>query len=465
MIMSNYLLYIIGFLLGIFLLLIIITDKGDIRTLFKNSKEYFANAANANATAGDADKDKDKDKIYDESEIVKVSVVPPPILKEVVTKDDDDPVASVLTNSEIIDNFKFNKLLKKREMRVLVSSYNNDNLNKNDWITDNKNYNNNIMLKLDSGSGSSSSADASISIIKEFNNLNPFVNGYNIHEVSIRGPPNAVMYKQEKTLGKFSALFMFSHKRFHKNKNNLFIIYGVDNKNIVINIKDNEYNNNNYYNINNDPNDNSDLNGAYDKNDINKSINLLNNYHYYENHDILSNKAKEQKSYKLSYFEKLYTVEIIIDDSVYNINDINMETLKRDITFFGLIMDKEDVVFHLNNTKYEFKRNTDKDIRIGKEPFVINKDKSCEIVLYSFAFFTEAISDADLKTFKLYNKYKLYGIHNKEEEVHAIDKKAQLSNIDIKLPQPLVMKDVDDTEVNTIVENAAIPDIKGIPKI
>uniref|UniRef100_A0A6C0K9A3 Uncharacterized protein n=1 Tax=viral metagenome TaxID=1070528 RepID=A0A6C0K9A3_9ZZZZ len=457
--MSNYLLYIIGFLLGIFLLLIIITDKGDIRTLFKNTKEYFANAA----TATDADKDKDKDKIYDESEIVKVSVVPPPILKEVITKNDDDPVASVLTNSEIIDNFKFNKLLKKREMRVLVSSYNNDNLNKNDWITDNKNYNNNIMLKLDSsGSGAT---DASTSIIKEFNNLNPFVNGYNIHEVSIRGPPNAVMYKQEKTLGKFSVLFMFSHKRFHKNKNNLFIIYGVDNKNIVINIKDNEYNNNNYYNVNNDPNDNSDLNGAYDKNDINKSINLLNNFHYYENHDILSNKAKEQKSYKLSYFEKLYTVEIIIDDSVYNINDINMETLKRDITFFGLIMDKEDVVFHLNNTKYEFKRNTDRDIKIGKESFVINKDKSCEIVLYSFAFFTEAISDADLKTFKLYNKYKLYGIHNKEEEVPANDKKALLSNIDIKMPQPLVMKDVADTEVNTIVENAAIPDIKDIPKI
>ena len=459
MIMSNYLLYIIGFLLGIFLLLIIITDKGDIRTLFKNTKEYFANA----------DKDKDKDKIYDESEIVKVSLVPPPILKEVITKNDDDPVASVLTNSEIIDNFKFNKLLKKREMRVLVSSYNNDNLNKNDWITDNKNYNNNIMLKLDgsgsSGSGSGATDGASTSIVKEFNNLNPFVNGYNIHEVSIRGPPNAVMYKQEKTLGKFSVLFMFSHKRFHKNKNNLFIIYGVGNKNIVINIKDNEYNNNNYYNVNNDPSDNSDLNGAYDKNDINKSINLLNNFHYYENHDILSNKAKEQKSYKLSYFEKLYTVEIIIDDSVYNINDINMETLKRDITFFGLIMDKEDVVFHLNNTKYEFKRNTDRDIKIGKEPFVINKDKSCEIVLYSFAFFTEAISDADLKTFKLYNKYKLYGIHNKEEEVPANDKKAQLSNIDIKLPQPLVMKDVEDTEVNTIVENAAIPDIKGIPKI
>ena len=444
--MINYLLYIIGFLIGIFVLLIIISDKGDIKTLFKNTKEYTKEYfGNDNSKIGE-------EKKYEETEIVKVAVVAPPSLKEVAPAKNDDPVASILTNSEIIDNYNFNKLLKKREMRIMVSSYNNDNINKLDWITDNKNYNNNISLKLSSNS-----------FVKEFNNLNPFVNGYNIHNVSIRGPQNVILYEKEKVISKFSLLFMFSLKKFHSNKNNLIIIYGVDNKNIVINIKDNEYNNNNYYNVNNDINDNSDLNGAYDKNDINKSINLLNNYHYYENHDILSNKAKEQKSYKLSYFEKLYTVEIIIDDSVYNINDINMEILKRDITFFGLIMNKEDVVFHLNNTKYEFKRNTDKDIKIGKEPFVINKDKSCEIVLYSFAYFNEAISDMDLKTFKLYNKYKMYGIHNREEEVPAIDKKAnKLSNIEINIPQTLEMKEVIDTEVNILTKKE---DLSSIAKV
>lgn len=444
--MINYLLYIIGFLIGIFILLIIISDKGDIKTLFKNTKEYTKEYfGNDNSKIGE-------EKKYEETEIVKVAVVAPPSLKEVAPAKNDDPVASILTNSEIIDNYNFNKLLKKREMRIMVSSYNNDNINKLDWITDNKNYNNNISLKLSSNS-----------FVKEFNNLNPFVNGYNIHNVSIRGPPNVILYEKEKVISKFSILFMFSLKKFHSNKNNLIIIYGVDNKNIVINIKDNEYNNNNYYNVNNDINDNSDLNGAYDKNDINKSINLLNNYHYYENHDILSNKAKEQKSYKLSYFEKLYTVEIIIDDSVYNINDINMEILKRDITFFGLIMNKENVVFHLNNTKYEFKRNTDKDIKIGKEPFVINKNKSCEIVLYSFAYFNEAISDMDLKTFKLYNKYKMYGIHNREEEVPAIDKKAnKLSNIEINIPETLEMKDVVDTEVNILTKKE---DLSSIAKV
>ena len=157
-------------------------------------------------------------------------------------------------------------------------------------------------------------------------------------------------------------------------------------------------------------NDNSDFNDDYDKNNINKSINLLNNYHYYENNDILSKNAKEQKSYKLSYFEKLYTIEIIIDDSVYNIHDINLETLKDDIIFFGLTMNMDDVVFHLNNTKYEFKRNTAKGIKVSNIPFIINKNKSCEIVLYSFAYLNEAISNKDLETFKLYNKYKLHGI-------------------------------------------------------
>jgi len=455
--MINYFLFIIGFLIGIFIVLVIISDKGDYKQLFNFNFniEPFDDATTTKAVNGVVAK------IYEESDLVKVPFVPPPILKEVViAPTNDDPVPYIATNTEIIDNYNFNKLLRKREMRILITSYNNENIENLNlkWITDNKNYNDNLHLNLSSND-----------IVKEFNNMNPFVNGYNIHNVSIQAPANVQTFGKEKELSQFSVLFMFMHKQFHRTKNNLFILYGVDNKNIVINIKDNEFNNNNYYNVNNDINDNSDMNGQYDKNDINKSINLLNNYHYYENYDILSNKAKEQKSYKLSYFEKLYTVEIIIDDSVYNINDINMETLKRDITFFGLIMNKEDVVFHLNNTKYEFKRNTDRNIKIGKEPFVINKHKSCEIVLYSFAFFNEAIRDADLKTFKLYNKYRLYGIHNRESnessEVPVANNKKTMNaigNIEINLPPVLNMKDVKDTEVNTLIAAKEIADIKKI---
>lgn len=422
--MINYLLYFLGILIGIFIILMIISDKGDIRTLFKNTKEYFENANTFESTdivkvAKEVDEIKDNVKLYELTDIVKVPVVPLQLKGAIAGNNiNDEDTDLILSNKDLIDNFNFVKLLKKKEMRVLISSYNNENISNLDWITDNKDYNNNIRLKLSSND-----------ITKELNNLNPNVNGYNIQNVSIEGPANNILYNNEKTINKFSILFMFMHKKFTSMNNNLFIIYGVDNRNIVINIKDNEYNNNNYYNVNNYDTDNNDLDGVvYDKNDINKSINLLNNYHYYENYDVLSNKAKEQKSYKLSYFEKLYTFEIIIDDSVYNINDINMETLKRDITFLGLIMDNDDVILHLNNTKYEFKRNNANEIKIAKSPFVINKNKSCEIVLYSFAYFNEAISDKDMKTFKLYNKYKLYGVNNKIEDVKADDSNNNSNN-------------------------------------
>ena len=399
--MFNYFLYFTGILIGIFIILIIISDKGDFKRLFKSLKEYFNND-NVNkyektdivmVSSNNVEKD-DVDK-YIKTDIVKVSVLNK---DNAPIKEEAEDANVVLTNSNVIDKFNFIKLLKKREMKVLISSYNKDNINNLEWYTDNKKYNNNIMLKLSSDD-----------IIKELNNLNPLVNGYNIHNVSIEGPSNIIMYNNEKVINKFSILFMFIHKNFHSKINNLFIIYGIDNKNIVINIKEKDYNND-YFKIKNNMNDNNDLNDEYDTNDINKSINLLNNYHYYENHDILSKDIKEQKSYKLSYLEKLYTIEIIIDDSVYNINDINLETLKNDIIFFGLTMNIDDVVFHLNNTKYEFKRNTANGIKVSNIPFIINKNKSCEIVLYSFAYLNEAISDKDLKTFKLYNKYKLHGI-------------------------------------------------------
>ena len=381
--MFNYFLYFTGILFGILLILIIISDKGYYKTLFINSKEYFNNN-NANINSINS--------IINE----KINIIKPPFLKEVTTTGNHDDTNVVLSNSNIIDNFNFKKLLKRRDLKVLISSYNKDNINNLEWITDNKDYNNNIILKLSSND-----------ITKELYNLNPLINGYNIQNVSIEGPSNTIMYSNDKTINKFSILFTFMYKKFNNNNNNLFIIYGIDNKNIVVNIRENKYSNE-YYNVNN-TNDNDDLNSSYD---IDDGINLLNNYHYYDNLDILSNKAKEQKSYKLSYSEKLYTIEIIIDDSIYNINNINMEKIKDDIIFLGLIMNIDDVEFHLNNFKYEFKRKSASEIKISKHPFIINKNKNCDIVLYSFAYFNDAISKKELNEFKLYNKYKLHGVDN-----------------------------------------------------
>lgn len=361
--MISYILYFLGILIGLLIILTIVYDSGDFKKLFKNTKEYFGNKKSAFA------------EISDNADIVKITDVPP-ISNDINTLDEKD--ANELENNNTNDHFNFFKLLKRKEFKILISSYNNDNIKNLDWITDNKDTNNGIKLKLSSNE-----------IAKELNELNPLVYGYNIYRVSIEGPSNIVLYNNNVAISTFSILFMFKFKGFSGNINNLFIIYGINNKNIVINIKTQENN----------------TKKTEDK-DTTKSINLLNNY------DELSDK---KGSYELSEPEVVYTIEILIEDDVFNVKDIKLKTLKKDIVFLGLIVNKDDVVFYFNNTKHDFKRSTDLGIKVHSQPFVINKDRSSEIVLYSFAFLNEAISNKDLETYKLYNKYKLYGIDDKKD--------------------------------------------------
>jgi hypothetical protein len=361
--MISYILYFLGILIGLLIILTIVYDSGDFKSLFKNTKEYFGNKKSAKA------------EISDNADIVKIVDVPP-ISNDINTSDEKD--ANELATNNTNDHFDFFKLLKRKEFKILISSYNNDNIKNLDWITDNKDTNNGIKLKLSSNE-----------FAKELNELNPLVYGYNIYRVSIEGPSNIVLYNNNVAISTFSILFMFKFKGFSGNINNLFIIYGINNKNIVINIKTQENNTK-----------------KTDKKDTTKSINLLNNY------DELSDK---KGSYELSEPEVVYTIEILIEDDVFNVKDIKLKTLKKDIVFLGLIVNKDDVVFYFNNTKHDFKRSTDLGIKIHSQPFVINKDRSCEIVLYSFAFLNEAISNKDLETYKLYNKYKLYGIDDKKD--------------------------------------------------
>jgi len=361
--MISYILYFLGILIGLLIILTIVYDSGDFKSLFKNTKEYFGNKKSAKA------------EISDNADIVKIVDVPP-ISNDINTS--DEKVANELATNNTNDHFNFFKLLKRKEFKILISSYNNDNIKNLDWITDNKDTNNGIKLKLSSNE-----------FAKELNELNPLVYGYNIYRVSIEGPSNIVLYNNNVAISTFSILFMFKFKGFSGNINNLFIIYGINNKNIVINIKTQENNTKNT-----------------DKKNTTKSINLLNNY------DELSDK---KGSYELSEPEVVYTIEILIEDDVFNIKDIKLKTLKKDIVFLGLIVNKDDVAFYFNNTKHDFKRSTDLGIKVHSKPFVINKDRSCEIVLYSFAFLNEAISNKDLETYKLYNKYKLYGIDDKKD--------------------------------------------------
>ena len=113
--MINYLLYFLGILIGIFIILMIISDKGDIRTLFKNTKEYFDNANTFESTdivkvAKEVDEIKDNVKLYESTDIVKVPVVPLQLKGAIAGNNiNDEDTALILSNKDLIDNFNFVK--------------------------------------------------------------------------------------------------------------------------------------------------------------------------------------------------------------------------------------------------------------------------------------------------------------------------------------------------------------------
>ena len=120
--MNRYLLFITGFLFGAFILLVIISYKPN-----TNTQETFDNV----------------------NAIEKTDIVKDSNIKEVAFASmADDPIPYVATNVDITDHYNFNKLLRKREMRVMISSYDNTNIDSDNlkWITDNKDYNYNIHL-------------------------------------------------------------------------------------------------------------------------------------------------------------------------------------------------------------------------------------------------------------------------------------------------------------------------------
>jgi hypothetical protein len=74
-----------------------------------------------------------------------------------------------------------------------------------------------------------------------------------------------------------------------------------------------------------------------------------------------------------------------------------------------------------------------------------------------------------LKTFKLYNKYKLYGIHNSKEEETQIQPTItprEMSNAKIVIPGILPMGNVSNTDIgNAIINDASTKTITNITKL
>jgi len=411
--MIKSIIYIIGFLLGIFIILNIISYKTLIYKYFLKDYESFSI----------------KNKEEDQSK--QQSAIKSDMSKSIEENNNVNEKISAVQNcsKDIINDFTIYKLLKKQNLIILISSYIQSNISNTSWKSDN----NNKYVSINK------------SIQKETFALNPVIKGYNIKDVSIKGPE---IDEKNKNINAISLLYMMNIKDFQNEYNYLFELkckpthfFDTDTK------KKHEINNDIYIliknrdalklsEINEKCNEDKDCKMIQKK--LRENINIHNNYYFYEKENMkkdneyistckkneLCNKNLTFKN-ELEFFNqlldtKVYNMEIKIGKDIFHIYNINNSIFKNDMTFIALILNNDIVTIHINNLIYNFNRTKVNDaIIIDSNSFIINENGGCDITLFSFAFFNEAICEYDLSAFKLYNYYYMYGA-NKIEENNVI---------------------------------------------
>jgi len=106
--------------------------------------------------------------------------------------------------------------------------------------------------------------------------------------------------------------------------------------------------------------------------------------------------------------KKTYDIVLDINSNKYYIKDISEDILRDPVIFMGLIINKDRIVFYINKEMAIFERLDDKFIIIHY-PIYINKNKECDITLYSAALIINSNNiHGDMEKYELYNKYNLY---------------------------------------------------------
>ena len=466
-------LYVIGFLIGIFLLISLLNFK-------------FTNNNN--------EKEEQDDDIEEFSNIEQENYIMETF--EDSSYDNEDEKNYINCNENIINNFKIDRLLKKHYLVTLISSYNKDNYDedKKIWNLDNKNaiHSTDGNVKLDNNPEyikfpfkpevggyniSNSKIEITPNYVKDdlgmkWEELKTVPNDFieikddespkfkklqsslssgntNFTRKEVKGFPkimhnNYINVNDKKykpiidnldVLKNISMLFTFKLNNIDGDMGQLLFLENSDEGNLIsINII-----NSNKIKVNNiDDKCKGDANCKNFIENLQNSINIHNNY--YNNNDISNNefkkylakKCEDEGEYVINknmceyikktyndeivyhnqlYVKKKYTVQIKINTYTYNIYDVSEDIFNSEYTFMGLTIDNNDIKFYINDFESSFKKQDEEKLR-PLYPYVINKNKNCDITLYSFAIFNNTICDADMKAYKLYNNYYLYGIDN-----------------------------------------------------
>ena len=268
---------------------------------------------------------------------------------------------NIIYNEFSKDKYNINLFLKNHNLIFLISSYQDsiqENIEGLKWKIDNKSkYINDIIVTKEP--------------IKNRYIYNSIMYGYNLNDISVKFNNN-----YNSVVDNF--VFLFTLK-----------IVEIEDGNILI-INNDDYNNTIYINIKKQ---------KTKKN--NNIINIANNY------GIIDNNDNNIYNYNINTYGVLYDIEILINTKKYYINNISEHILKNNNAFLGLIINKTFLYFHINDAIYDFRRLDNSDIFIDN-PFYINENKNCNIILYSAALLINDLNiKKNIKNYKIYNNYNL----------------------------------------------------------
>jgi len=300
----------------------------------------------------------------------------------IMTSDDikvgDENYKHIIYEKNIVDKYKIASFLKSPTLKMLISSFekedNRANIEHFQWNKDNDRLD--FLVSIDDSPK-----------IHRFP-FNPSIYGYNLNNITVE-IDNLKNSKDNSENAIINELAVFFNLKINdikgcvgtvNDKGQLICINSYDYQNIYINIIEN-----------NKPR-------CYEG----ESINVDDNYgtlNDIQGGDIYSYSSNTQKT---------YDIVLDINSNKYYIRDISDDIMRDPVIFMGLTINKDRIVFYINKEIAIFERLDDKLIIIDY-PIYINKNKQCDITLYSAALIINSNNiHSDMEKYELYNKYNLY---------------------------------------------------------
>lgn len=289
-------------------------------------------------------------------------------------KDEHDFSRYTIYENGLLDKYKISSFLNSPSLKMLISSYEDEeNVEKIEhfqWNKDNLNNTDDIIVSIDDKP-----------IIHRFP-FNPTVYGYNIKNITVELNNK----KDNMVITEIAVLFNLKINDIINDAGmgQLICINNYDSHNILIHIIENNK-----------------------KNNCGEVINIDDNYGSFNDFDANKDNANNYLNGKMTY-----DIVADINSNKYYIKNISEDIIKDPSVFLGLIINKESVHFHINTDVIKFKRLDEKPIMIDY-PIYINKNKECDITLYSSALIINSNNiHGEIEKYILYNKYNLYNKMN-----------------------------------------------------